>query len=165
MATSVARWFNWLVIKAYRTGHTINGLSVVGNVFRAIDGNIDRVEKVDTTFADLDFRRMRNDSFVGNTFNGVDQGIRNPLSTTHAQSTASRTWVCDLGTALPFNGRARTVEAVVQVEYLRDEAGADNFEAPWVEVEHGTGRTQFRLGSKIAVRGMVRAAVRTDNPY
>lgn len=165
VATTVARWFNWLVIKPYGTGHTINGLAVVGNVFRAIDGNIDRVEKVDTAFADLDFGRMRNISFVGNTFNGVDEEIRNPLSMTHAQATASRTWVCDPGTGLPFNGRARTVEAVVPVGHLRDDAGADVFEAPWVEVEHGTDRTQFRLGFKTAVRGTVRAVVRMDNPY
>jgi hypothetical protein len=165
VATTVARWFNWLVIKPYGTGHTINGLSVMGNVFRAMDGNIDRVERVDTTFADLDFGRMRNISFVGNTFSGVDQEIRNPHSMTHAQATASRTWTCDPGTALPFNGRARAVEAVVPVGHLRDDAGADVFEAPWVELESSADRTQFRLGFKTAVRGTVRAVVRMDNPY
>jgi hypothetical protein len=164
VSTQVASWFNWLVIKPFGSGHTINGLTVVGNVFRAIGGNVDRVEKVDTTYAGLDLGRMRNVSFVGNTFNGVNQEVRNPLSMTHAQATASRTWVCDPGTALPFDGRARAVEAVTPVGHIRDEGGADVHECPWVEVEHGTDRTQFRLGFKTAVKGTIRAVVRMDTP-
>lgn len=165
VATSVASWFNWLVIKPYGTGHTINGLTVVGNVFRAVDGNIDRVEKVDTTCAGLDLGRMRNVSFIGNTFHGVDQEVRDPHSMTATQATAARTWTCDPGTALPFNGRARVVEAVTPVGRIRDDAGAKVFEAPWVDAEQGTDRTQFRLGFRTAVSGTVRAVVRMDNPF
>ncbi len=58
----VADWFNFIVIKPYGPGHFINGFAVIGNVFRSLNGRIDRVEHVDTTFADLDYSRTR--SFV-----------------------------------------------------------------------------------------------------
>ncbi len=82
----------------------------------------------------------------------------------HSQATASRTWLCDPGAAPPVNGWARAVEAVVPAGHLREGAGADIFEAPWVAVESGTDRTQFRLAFKTAVKGTARAVVRRDNP-
>lgn len=130
------------MIKPFGTGHTINGLSVVGNVFGAIDVNIDRVEKVDTTFAGLDFGRVRNVSFVDNTFSGVDQEIRNPHSMTHAQATASRTWVCDTDTALPFNGRARAVERWCRWATCATAAGPTSSRRPgWRWSPARTGRS------------------------
>ena len=89
-ANDVASWFRWIVIKPYGPGHFIHGLSVTDNVFRTLNGAIERVEEVDTTFADLDRNRMRNVTFTGNVFHGVDTEARNPLPLTHTQNTADR---------------------------------------------------------------------------
>ena len=37
-----ANWSNWIVIKPYGTGHFVQGLSVIGNTFKSINGNITR---------------------------------------------------------------------------------------------------------------------------
>ena len=160
----VAPWFNWLVIKPYGTGHFINGLAVTSNVFRSLNGFIDRVEHVDTTFADLDYARMRNVEFRGNVFHGVNEEVRNPLTMSHTQSTADRIWVLSPGTALPFNGRARTVEAVVPQGQIRNAANQTIYENPHVDPEFGTGARQFRVIFGSACTGTVRAVVRMDNP-
>lgn len=163
-ANDVAPWFNWLVMKPYGPGHFIHGLSVVGNVFRTLNGNIDRVESVDTTFADLDFNRMRNITFSANVFHGVNEEARNPHSMTHTQSSASRTWVLDADHVLPFRGRARTIESVVPVNAITDQAGDAIYEAPWVDPEFGDDRRSFRVIFRTNVTGTVRASVRMDNP-
>ena len=111
-AIDVADWFNFIVVKPYGEGHFIHGLSVVSNVFRIINGSIDRVEHVDTTFADLDYSRMRMVNFSGNTFHAVNEQVFNPAFLTHTQSAASNTWIADTEPYLPFKGRARFVDAV-----------------------------------------------------
>jgi hypothetical protein len=161
---NVAPWFNWFVVKPYGPGHYIHGLSFNNNVFRPINGNIDRIERVDTTHADLDYSRFRNITFAGNTFSGVNQEVRNPLSMTHNQATVSRNWVCDTGHWLPFRARARVVEAVTPVGRILDAAGAAVHELPWTEPEIGPERRQFRINWGTPVRGVVRARVRIDNP-
>lgn len=160
----VAPWFNWLVIKPHGPDHFIHGLSVTGNVFRSLNGYIDRVEHVDTTHADLDYGRMRNITFTGNVFHGVSQEVRNPVSMTHTQSSADRIWVADSGTALPFGGRARTVEALVPQGPIRNAANQAIYDNPYVEVEHGPAKRQFRVIFGTACTGTVRALVRMDNP-
>ena len=160
----VAPQFNWLVVKPYGTGHFINGLTITNNVFRATNGAVDRVERVDTTFADLDYGRMRNVTVTGNVFQAVNQEIRNPLSMAHTQSTLDRIWVADTGTYLPFGGRARYIEAVVPVGKLSNSANAAVYEAPYVEAEFGSTKKQFRVIFATPVTGTVRCQVRMDNP-
>ena len=163
-ANDVAAWFNWLVIKPFGSGHYIHGLAVTSNVFRTINGNIDRIEHVDTTHADLDYGRMRNVTFDANVFHGVNQEVRNPLSMTHTQSARDRIWICDTGTWLPFRGRARTIESVIPVGRLPDAADAAVYEFPWTEAEYGSTKRQFRVIFETPVTGTVRAVVRMDNP-
>lgn len=163
-ANDVAPWFNWFVIKPYGPGHFIHGLAVVGNVFRTLNGNNDRIEAVDTTFANLDFNRMRNITFSGNVFHGVNEEARNPHSMTHTQSTADRIWVLDADFVLPFRGRARTIESVVPVDAIRDASGDAVYEAPWVDPAYGSDQRQFRVIFRSDVTGTVRASVRMDNP-
>jgi hypothetical protein len=160
----VAPWFTFIVIKPYGPGHYIQGLSVVSNVFRTLNGNIDRVEKVDTAFADLDFTRMRNVTFAGNAFNGVDTEAANPLSVLHTQSTRTRTWTLDTNSRLPFLGRARVVESVVPDDRLVNASNAAVYEAPYCETEIGTAGRQFRVIFGTDVSGKVRAMVRMDTP-
>jgi hypothetical protein len=162
---NVAPWFSWIVIKPYGTGHFINGFSVIGNVFRTLNGNIDRVERVDTTFSDLDFSRMRNVNFVGNVFNGVNQEVRNPVSMTFQQSTPNRIWTINSDPRLPFRGWARAIESVTPIRRLTNSAGQAIYESPFVEPEFGTDKRSFRVLFNTAVSGTVRCAVRMDNPF
>jgi len=163
-ANDVASWFNWIVMKPYGPGHFIHGLTVVGNVFRTLNGDIERVEGIDTTFADLDPGRMRNITFEGNVFHGVDNEIRNPLSITHEQATKDRIWVVDTDPYLPFRGRARTIESVCPVNAITDTSDDNVYEAPWVDPEFGTDKRQFRVIFRSDVSGTIRAKVRMDNP-
>lgn len=160
----VAPWFNWIVVKPYGAGHYIQGLAVQGNVFRAINGSIDRVEAVDTTFSDLDYGRMRNIIFTGNTFNAVTEPVQNPVLLSHAQASTDRYWVVDAGTYLPFNGKLRTVEAVVPDSKVADASGVATYEQPWVQSEYGSGGHQARLVWKTACTGSVRVQARMDEP-
>jgi hypothetical protein len=163
-ANDVAPWFNWLVVKPFGPGHFLNGLAVVGNVFRTVNGSITRVERVDTTHADLDWGRARNITFAANSFHGVVEQIRNPLSLEHEQATPSRHWVIDPGSWLPFRGWARTVEALVPEGRIEDANGAAVYETPWAEVEWGDNRRRVRANFGTSVRGRLRAVLRMDNP-
>jgi hypothetical protein len=105
----VADWLNFIVIKPYGPGHFINGFAVVGNVFRSLNGRIDRVEHVDTTFADLDYGRIRSFEFSANTFHNVNELVSNPASLSFEQQTEAATWVMQTRNALPFEGYALSV--------------------------------------------------------
>jgi hypothetical protein len=164
VASSVAPWFRWLVIKPYGPGHFIHGLSVTGNVFRTFNCTVERIEAVDTTYADLDYGRMRNITFAGNVFHGVTQEVRNPVSITHTQSTPDRFWTVDPGGWLPFGGWARSVESVTPVGRLQNAAGASVYEAPWIDPEFGATKRQFRVIFATPQTGTVRCLVRMDNP-
>lgn len=161
---NVAPQFNWLVIKPYGTGHYIHGLTVTNNVFRALNGSINRIERVDTTFASLDLNRMRNITFVGNVFEGVTEEIRNPLNMVHTQSTLDRIWIADTTTYLPFDGRARFVDSVVPVNRLVTASNGTVYEAPYVVPEFGATKKQFQVIFATPCTGTVRCQVRMDNP-
>lgn len=163
-ANDVASWFRWIVIKPFGAGHFIHGLSVVGNVFRTLNGTIERVEDVDTTFAGLDMSRMRNITFSGNIFNGVQDQAMNPVSITHTQNTADRIWIVETDRRLPFGGRARTIESVVPVGRIAISGNTSSFDQPWVDPQFGPDLSQFRVIFSQDVTGTVRTSVRMDNP-
>ena len=144
MSSDTADWFNFIVVKPYGPGHFVHGLSVISNVFRSTNGNIDRVESIDTTFADLDYSRMRAVNFHGNTFNNITEIVQNPASLTHTQSTASTTWIADTEPYLPFKGRARFVDSIAADGAIKDASNNDVFENPWVEASYGTENRPVR---------------------
>ncbi|MCK0095190.1 right-handed parallel beta-helix repeat-containing protein [Yoonia sp. F2084L] len=158
----VADWFNFIVIKPYGPGHFINGFSVVGNVFRSLNGRIDRVENVDTTFADLDYARTRSFEFSGNTFHNVNEPVSNPASLSHQQSTEAATWVMQTDTALPFDGRALTVESVMPMGAITDTGENRVHDLPWSEGAQGSDFRDVHLNWSTAVKGQVRYQVRMD---
>ncbi len=164
LCSDVATWFTFVVVKPYGPGHFLNGFAVVGNSFRAINGTIDRVERVDTAFADLDQTKARNVTFAGNVFNNVDVPVANPLSVLHTQSSRTRTWTVDTASRLPFLGRARVVESVVPEDRLSNASNAAVYDAPYVEPESGSNGRQFRVIFGTEVSGKVRALVRMDTP-
>ncbi len=158
----VADWFNFIVIKPYGPGHFINGFAVVGNVFRSLNGRIDRVEHVDTTFADLDFNRTRDFQFTANTFHNVNEPVANPAALTHEQVTEATTWVMDTRTALPFEGRAKTVESVMPDGAITNTGGVRIHDFPWAEGEQGADLQSVHLNWSTPVKGRVRYQVRMD---
>lgn len=159
-----ADWFSWIVVKPYGPGHFIQGLSVQGNAFKSLNGFIDRIDKVDTTFADLDYSRTRNVVFDGNTFNGVSNTTFNPVSLEFTQGTAASTWVLDPSTYLPFGGWARTVEALVFEGPLADASDQPVGTIPYVTTNYGANSNQISLTFPQATKGTVQAVVRTDRP-
>ena len=158
----VADWFNFIVIKPYGPGHFINGFAVVGNVFRSLNGRIDRVENVDTTFADLDYGRTRSFVFTGNTFHNVNQPVSNPAHLSHDQQTEATTWVMQTDTALPFDGHALTVESVMPDGAITDVGDARVHDFPWAEGAQGSALRDVHLNWSRPVKGQVRYAVRMD---
>lgn len=156
--------FSWLVIKPYGTGHHVHGLSVMGNVFKSLYTKIDRIDKVDTSIADLNYDRMRNVQFQGNMFNNVNTYVANPVDLTINQNTASNRWMATVSAALPFNGLAMKVESVIAETAITNASNARVVEMPWVQSLTGTGRKQVAVNWSTPVKGRISMRVRMDNP-
>lgn len=160
---NAAPWFKWLSIKPYGSGHYVHGLTIQSNVFKALNGNIDRIDHVDTTFADLDYSRMRNILVEGNMYNGINQGIANPLVVEHVQGTVATVWpVRPVG--LPFDAMARKVESLVAEGAITNATGARVTEMPFVQVEQGADRRELRVNYAQAAKGKLVMRVRMDQP-
>jgi hypothetical protein len=157
-------WFRWLIIKPYGPGHFLHGLTMRGNTFKAINGNVERPEKVDETIATLDRSRFRNISVEGNTFNGIDQRIGNPMVLYHVENTASNAWMVDFAGYLPFDGSCRTVEAVVPHNTFRNASGSAVFPGWNVNTQKGPNQQEIRINWSEPVTGAVWARARCDNP-
>lgn len=164
LASNTTLGFNWLVVKPYGTGHFIHGLAVMGNVFKSLFNKITRIDRVDTTFADLNYQRMRNIQFQGNMFNGVNTYVANPVDITHSQATASNRWLITVDKALPFNGWVRNVESVVATSAITNAANARISEMPWVQTQLAANQRQIALNWNAAARGAVSIRARMDNP-
>lgn len=162
LSGDVANWFSYIVIKPYGSGHFLNGVAVTGNKFRSINGTIDRAERVDTSFANLDFTRTKDVFFDGNSFHNVSIQARNPLRIEFDQNTATSTWTVPTNGALPFLGHSRAVDAVIPEGSLRNAAGAVTYPAPYVRLNEGSGKNEVDLIWPEAVRGTVRVLVRID---
>ncbi len=164
MAIDVSAAFRWIVVTPRGPGHFINGLIVTDNTFRSVNGNVDRVEMVDDTFATLDFGRMRNITFDANAFHAVSQITASPLILEHSQTTAADTWVASPGPFLPFGGRARVVSGLVPEGPVQNASNVTQYVQPHVLVEQGTARNQIHVKWPTPVRGRVQLTVRVDNP-
>lgn len=164
MASDVAPWFRWIVIKPVGAGHYVQGLNISGNVFKATVNNVERIDHVDTSYASLDMGRARNVVVEGNSFNGVDQPIANPVTLPFAENSAAGVWTCAPGAYLPFGGRARTVESIVIEDGVRNVAGQPVFSHPYVALEQGAAKDEITLHWSEPVQGKVRLVARMDNP-
>ncbi|MCQ0971834.1 right-handed parallel beta-helix repeat-containing protein [Paracoccus sp. TK19116] len=164
LCSNTVNWFTWLTVKPYGPGHFIHGLTVSGNVFKALDGAVQRIERVDTSFADLDYNSMRNIQFDGNTFNGIETYVANPLLVRHQQAAAAVTWTPAVVRGLPFMGWVRSIGSVVAETPITNAAGARVAEMPWTQTMIGASHRQLRLNWKSAVKGTVAMQVRMDMP-
>ena len=162
LTTNVAPWFSFIVVKPHGSGHFLNGVNITGNRFRATQATIDRVERVDTSFSDLDFSRFKDVDFTGNSYNQVIAQVSNPLSVNYTQGTAAQTWSIGTGDELPFGGWARGVDAVVVRGNLRNGNNVISWDTPNVFLEAGSGNDAVELRWSRAYRGDVTLKVRID---
>ena len=164
VSSNVAPWFRWFVITPRGAGHFINGLSITNNAFRTLNGNIDRVEMVDTTHATLDYTRFRNLVFEANTFNGISQITNSPVMVEHTQNTAADTWVVDASAFLPFASRARNVQSMVAEGAITNASNVAQYVMPYVQVEQGAQNALVHLRWPTPVKGLMHVTLRCDNP-
>jgi hypothetical protein len=163
-ATNVGTSFRWLVIAPRGSGHFVNGLAMTDNTFRTVNGSIDRVEGVDTSFATLDFSRFRNVMVEANTFHGVSQHTVSPLTLQHTQSGVDDIWVVDGGGYMPFRSWARNVVAVVPDGSITNASNVAQYAAPASFPEQGGAKSLVHLRWPGAVKGRVNVTIRCDNP-
>lgn len=164
LSLNAAPWFTWLSVKPYGAGHFIQGLSVTNNVFKSINGPVERIETVDATFADLDRSRMRNIVFEGNMFNAVRQITQNPVILEVNQSSAQTVWTVDADGYLPFDGWARNVSGLVAEGQITNRSGGRVSSMPYVDVEQGRNKDQVHINWPETAKGRVQITVRMDTP-
>ncbi len=157
-----ASWMTFIVVKPYGTGHFVNGLSVTGNTFKAVGGNIDRVDLLDSSIAFLDLTRFRNISWVDNTYHQIEQWTASPVVLQFDQDTAATTWVCDFTDWLPFGGEAQNFTSVVPVGPLLNASDGVEFVSPYGDVSEGTSGGEIHLIWPTAVKGTVNVTARVD---
>lgn len=162
LSGDVANWFSYIVVRPFGTGHFLNGLTVVGNKFRSINGKIDRAERVDTSFSGLDPNRARDVFFEGNTYHNVDYGAQNPLRVEKTQNSNSNRWTISTDDLLPFGGWARGVDAVMAKNAIRNSSGSAVYHMPYADTEQGSNRDEIELVWPEAVKGEVLATIRMD---
>lgn len=155
--------FAWIVVTPHGTGHFVDGLSVTGNTFRCTEGDITRAEKVDTTWADLDYSRMHNVVFSANTWLGVDYPATNPRTVRHVQLGEAATWTVDSALYLPFRSWALNVTALVAQGPITS-GGATQFTTPYALAAEGSGRNLVRLVWPQPSKGQMNVTVRMDSP-
>ncbi len=160
----VAQWFNWIVIKPYGPDHFIQGLSVVGNTFKSLNGNVTRVESVDDSIAPLDLSRTRNVTFEANTFNGISQPTINPVTLEFNQATAATTWTLNVSDYLPFDGYARQVSAVTLKGDILNGSGQAVHAFPSTVTNVGAGQDLVQLKWPEPCSGSVVVTARCDKP-
>jgi hypothetical protein len=163
LSGEVATSFSYLVVKPYGSGHFINGLNVSGNRFRSINGSVERVERVDTSFADLNYTRMRNVRFEGNSFHGISNPVANPHLIEFENNSDTQTWVVPTGPGLPFEARSLSIDAVVVRGGVRNASNALNYDNPFVRAQQGADADQVHVIWSEPVRGKIAVTVRMDN--
>ncbi|GGH36023.1 Pectate lyase superfamily protein [Cribrihabitans marinus] len=161
LASDVAPWFAFVIVKPHGNGHFLNGVSVTGNKFKAVNGVVDRIEAVDTSFADLDYDRFKHVEVSGNTYHQITRQAMSPLRVRHSQPTAAQTWVVDPAAELPFGGWARAVDGVVPINGAQAAQGPV-FAAPYVSLAQGAARDQVHLVWPKPVRGVADVILRVD---
>jgi len=137
---------------------------VSGNTFRTFAGNIDGVEFIDNSIADLDYTLSRNVLFEGNTFNGINQPTINPVTLEFDQMTDASTWTLNVADYLPFGGNARTVSSVIAKGDITNAASQTTYNFPSVVTNAGASNDLVQLKWPETCKGKVVVTARMDNP-
>ena len=144
-------------------GHFLCGVLSSGYRFRSIYGLIDRVDRGDTTFADLDIARCKNVIMTGNSFHGVTAQVETPAHIEFAQNTESDIWQIDASDYLPFGGQALKVDSITAMGAIRNANNVRQYDMPYVDVAQGADRREIEVIWPSDVRGRVMAVVRMDS--
>ncbi|MEO0989489.1 MAG: glycosyl hydrolase family 28-related protein [Pseudomonadota bacterium] len=163
-ANDVASFFNWITVKPYGPDHFIQGFSVTGNVFKSLNGDVSRVERIDDSIAPMDFGRFRRILLAGNTFNAVDYPVSNPATQRFSEASAQTVWTCPFGDLLPFGARTRRVTSVQPEGAILTATDASHWTAPYAEVGVGASNDEVHLTWSEPVKGTVTVTARIDNP-
>ena len=163
LCSHVAAWFSFLVVKPYGANNIVNGLNVSGNLFRCVGTTINRVERVDTSFAPLNLGAMKNVHFTGNNYNNVAYGTENPLLVRFSQNSHADTWQIETDSKLPFSGHARYVTSVVLTSRPRDADNVTKFVTPYFSTEEGSGKDRVHAIWPEPMRGDLAVTVRMDS--
>lgn len=156
--------FTFIVCRPFGPGHWLQGIQISGNVFRSLNGRIDRVDRADTSFASLNYGRFRNVIFDNNAFTGVDWPAESPTVIIHDQNTEANNWTVDTGQKLPFGGWARTITGVVMENPARAADDTIRYDMPYAQNQQGPDSSQLRLRWPVATRGRAVVTVRVDRP-
>ncbi len=162
LSGAVAAWFAYIVVKPFGARHSVSNLTVNGNNFRSINGVINRVERVDTSYADIDRSKLRNIQFLGNNFNNISTQTENPLIVTHNQNTASSVWTVSSDSRLPFSGYATTVTGMVAENAIRTSSNNTTYTMPYTETEKGSSKDQIHVRWSTSVKGKIHLTMRCD---
>jgi len=162
LCSNVPPWFGFIIVKPYGSGHFVNGMNVSGNTFRAVGVTINRAERVDSSFAPLDFSRMRDVHFSGNTYHNVDFGAANPLLVRHSQEGHAQVWQVVTEDRLPFNAFAMEVESLALRSRPRDTNNVSRHHMPYTQAREGGGQNEVQVIWPEAMRGDVTMTVRMD---
>ena len=163
-ANGVGPWFRWLRVKPYGTGHFVSGLTCSHNTFRALNGKVDRIEEVDTTYGSLNLQRMVNVVFEANAFAGVTQATVNPAILSFQQSSAERVWEIGFGAEFPFGAGARTCTAIVARGKIRDAGGSAIYTMPYADTFKGADSNEVHVNWSEPAKGTIQITARMDNP-
>ena len=163
LCTDVAPWFSFMVIKPYGTGHTLRGFTMTGNMFRSIKGTIDRVERVNATFASLEMSAVRDVTVNGNMFLNVVTGTENPLTLDHTQSNYNSTWFIPFSGRLPFGARALHVTSLINRSKIKSVANVNQYTVPWITPESGDNGDIVEVAWEKDVAGTVTITARMDD--
>ncbi len=155
-------WFSYIVIRPHGPGHFLNGLAVTGNKFRSSGTDLERADRVDTSFADLDADQHINVTFSNNTYHGIDAKVENPLRVRHSQSSASQVWTIDSDGRLPFGSKARSCDAVAVLGPLRTALGSVRYSFPYADVEQGSNGDAVQLRWAESLSGDVSVQMRLE---
>jgi len=151
-------------MKPFGSGFYIRGLSVIGNVFKSLNGAITRVDGVDTSFADFNYGLMRNILFEGNSFDGVTIYTQNPLKLTHTEASENVHWNVEFAPRLPFGGLVRQLEGLVSVGSITDTTNTRVVDFPYILTGQGAGGSQVRVTWPTAAKGKIAITARMDRP-
>jgi len=163
LSGDVAPWFSYIVVKPHGSGHFLNGVAITGNRFRTLNGLIDRVDRVDTSFADLDMSRCKNVEMNGNSYLGISIQVANPALVDYTQTTEANAWIIDAADELPFGGEATTVDSVMAIGGIRNSNNVRQYDMPYADTTWGPNRDQIQLVWPSAVRGRIQATIRMDS--
>lgn len=162
---ALAHWITFLQVAPHGEAHVLDGMSVVGNVFRSVNGRINRVEMLDTRLGQLSLDHMKAVSFSANTFHGVRDPIANPANLVHDQRDLAACWTAETHPNLPFIGLAKWVESASPVGPITDADGRDHNEPLRCVPRQGADGRQVQFDWSKPVTGRVRYQVRMDDPF